>query len=241
MNGLFIPNEIEKLTTLNWTEKALLAKYWYFSDKKLKCCKKTNDDLCKELMVSEKTFKRMKKHLKELGYIRTDGGIRVYYLGVKPKTAVEETVEEPQIIKKETVKKVENKPIVEETVIKNTDMGNTNFERIYEQLPNEYKNEDIKNYVVSAKKDWVNTINTCSPGALNVDLLITQLKKFITNKFHIYEETKKEEPMSKLQQEFLGVLQNKESTEEYTEEDNELYSWLNNITVEPKVEYGAMN
>ena len=94
MDGLFIPNEIAKLNTLNWTEKVLLSIYWYRNNGKLKCCKMRNEDIYKELMVSKNTFHRMKTHLKELGYIRTDGGIRVYYLGVGNDVKETETVDE---------------------------------------------------------------------------------------------------------------------------------------------------
>ena len=77
MDGIFIPDEIKTLKTINLAEKVLLSIYWYYTNGKLKCCKKTNEDIYNELMVSKNTFHRMKTHLKELGYIRTDGGIRV--------------------------------------------------------------------------------------------------------------------------------------------------------------------
>lgn len=271
MNGVFIPFEFGKLK-LNQTEEKLLGIYKYYTEEgDFHHCALKNSTLAEMLYVKERTIQYAKKHLKELGYIKTNGGIRVWYIGIcdnatkneiaKPKTAVKTKSEKPKIIEKETVKELENKQIVEETVIKNTDMGNTNFERVYEQLPNEYKNEDIKNYLLTEKEDMVYKVNSFKSEDLIIDNQISQLKEIIKDKFNIYKETKKtEEPMSKLHQEFLGILQNNDSTEEYTapkkdnsittaednnfdydnEETKELLDFLSCITVEPKVKYGVM-
>ena len=81
-NGMFIPNEILLNESLKGMERILLAFYWYYTvNGELHCCIMKNEDVCKEVGISEvRKMQRMKSHLKELGYIRTSG-IKVYYIG----------------------------------------------------------------------------------------------------------------------------------------------------------------
>ena len=81
--GLFIPQEIVDDDRLNIYEIMLLSYYKYYAeDDKSKCCKKPNDVIIGELKkMSSRTFYRAKSHLEDLGLIRTDGGIKVYYTG----------------------------------------------------------------------------------------------------------------------------------------------------------------
>lgn len=263
MNGVFIPFEFGKLK-LNQTEEKLLGIYKYYTELgDFNHCALKNSTLAEMLYVKERTIQYAKKHLKELGYIKTNGGIRVWYIGIgdndtkneiaKQKTEVKTKSEKPQIIEKETVKEVENKPIVEETVIKNTDMGNTNFERVYEQLPNEYKNEDIKNYLITEKSDMVDKVNLFKSEDLIIENQISSFKKIINDKFHIYgDEEKTEEQMSKLKSEFFcktytapkkdnSITTAEDNNFDYdNEETKELLDFLSCITVEPKVKYGVM-
>ncbi len=84
MEGIFIPNEILKLKDLNITEKVVLSIYKYYTEQgKYKCCSLSKPQIADELGISVDYVKDIKKHLKELGYIRTDGGIRVIYLGIQ--------------------------------------------------------------------------------------------------------------------------------------------------------------
>ena len=81
---VFIPNEILKVKDLNITEKVVLAIYKYYTEQgKYKCCSLSKPQIADELGISVDYMKDIKKHLNELGYIRTDGGIRVIYLGVQ--------------------------------------------------------------------------------------------------------------------------------------------------------------
>ena len=81
---VFIPNEILKLKDINITEKVVLSIYKYYTEKgKYKCCSLSKPQIADELGISVDYVKDIKKHLKELGYIRTDGGIRVIYLGIQ--------------------------------------------------------------------------------------------------------------------------------------------------------------
>ena len=81
---VFIPNEILKLKDLNITEKVVLSIYKYYTEQgKYKCCSLSKPQIADELGISVDYVKDIKKHLKELGYIKTDGGIRVIYLGIQ--------------------------------------------------------------------------------------------------------------------------------------------------------------
>lgn len=84
MEGIFIPMEFLEREELTITECMVLSIYRYYTIKgKQHCCSLRNDDICKIVRLKDKrNFRRIKRHLKELGYIRTDGGVRVIYLGV---------------------------------------------------------------------------------------------------------------------------------------------------------------
>ena len=81
-NGLFIPDEILLNEKLKGMERILLAFYWYYTvNGDLHCCVMKNEDVCKQIGISEvRKIQRMKSHLKDLGLIRTEG-IKVYYTG----------------------------------------------------------------------------------------------------------------------------------------------------------------
>ena len=280
MNGIFIPDEIKTLKTINLAEKVLLSIYWYYTNGKLKCCKKTNEDIYNELMVSKNTFHRMKTHLKELGYIRTDGGIRVYYLGVENKITesyteeqiteevvepVIDEVEEPTETDIEPVEEVEekaeekvnkteiteNEEVVEEDIVKpdivkpdivkqvETDTfmeqdNKTNFDKLVEQLPDEFKHEEMVKYLMSEKSENIEYINSVDFSKLNTKMYITQFKTIISDNFNVYGGSEEEE--TDLKKEFFSP--ENEMTENET--DKELLDWISNLTLEPKVEYGKV-
>lgn len=82
IKGIFIPFEFLKLDLTN-TERMMLAIYKYCTEEEpLKCCVYTNQSIAEILNVNVKTVIRAKKRFKNRGYIRTDGGIRTYYLGI---------------------------------------------------------------------------------------------------------------------------------------------------------------
>ena len=79
--GLFIPDEILAIEELSDQECMVLAVYWdYTVEGELHCCTLTNKNVCKKARIkSVRTLQRIKSHLKELGYIKTDGGTNVIY------------------------------------------------------------------------------------------------------------------------------------------------------------------
>ena len=85
-NGLFIliPGEFYKDQNLKGMERDVLALYKYYTENgKYKCCSLNNTQIAEFFNVSTRYLRTVKKHLKELGYISTDGGIKVTYLGIK--------------------------------------------------------------------------------------------------------------------------------------------------------------
>lgn len=76
---ILITDEIQNDERLNWSEKALLAYYRYWTVKgELHCCCKTDMCVMDELHIPKRTFYRIKKHIKELGLIEDDGNKTVY-------------------------------------------------------------------------------------------------------------------------------------------------------------------
>ena len=170
MNGIFIPDEIKTLKTINLAEKVLLSIYWYYTNGKLKCCKKTNEDIYNELMVSKNTFHRMKTHLKELGYIRTDGGIRVYYIGVCNDVKDKEMTETKQVVDEvdEVEEKVEEKVNETETV----------KEQVKEVKPDIVKQESTENEEVDEIDNKTNNKKDIVMEKSNIERIIETLGDF---------------------------------------------------------------
>ena len=75
MKGFFIPLDFGKLK-LTQIEEKLLATYRYYTLLKngYHHCALTNKKLAEMLYVNERSIKRAKKRLKDLGYIKTNGG-----------------------------------------------------------------------------------------------------------------------------------------------------------------------
>lgn len=240
MKGIFIPDEFFELN-LTHTEILVLSFYKYYTEKgKMKCCKQPNESIYTKLHISEKTFKKVKKHLKELGYIRTDGGIRVYYLGVENKITesdteeqIKEEVVEPVIEEVEEPTETDIEPVEEEveTDIVMEKENKTNFDKLVEQLPDEYKHEEMVKYLMSEKSKDIEYINSVDFSKLNTKMYITQFKTIISDNFNVYGGSEEEE--TDLKKEFFSP--ENEMTENET--DKELLDWISNLTLEPKVEY----
>lgn len=80
--GIWIPTEILEDNRLDLTEKVILAIYKYYTvDGDAHCCFLTNDKIAEMIGESKRTIQRVKKNLKELNLIDSDGGIRTWYTG----------------------------------------------------------------------------------------------------------------------------------------------------------------
>ena len=82
---ILIPREIWSIEELSVKECIVLSIYRYYTvNGNFHYCALSNDEMCKMSRLKDKShFGKIKKHLKDLGYIRTDGGVKVTYLGVK--------------------------------------------------------------------------------------------------------------------------------------------------------------
>lgn len=171
MEGIFIPNEILKLKDINITEKVVLSIYKYYTEQgKYKCCSLSKPQIADELGISVDYVKDIKKHLKELGYIKTDGGIRVIYLGIQGGditptgggyntqgggynthqvgdiTPSEWGIYHPHKKEKENKKEIKKE---EKRIM-------TNFEMLIHRLPDYYLTEERINYLKENYKDKIN-------------------------------------------------------------------------------------
>lgn len=200
MKGFFIPLEFGKLK-LTQIEEKLLATYRYYTLLKngYHHCALTNKKLAEMLYVNERSIKRAKKKLKDLGYIKTNGGIRVWYVGIGVEETetvdeVEEPVEEPveeQV--NETVDEVnkteitENKEVVDEVEEidnkKDIVMEKSNVERIIETFGDFYKTPDKLKYFYDKQQEWVDKINQADYKELVVSTCASQIKDVINKKF----------------------------------------------------------
>lgn len=76
--GIFTPLWISKDSNLSGNEKLLYSIYYYYTTNgKLGCCKIINEELANMINVNVRQLKRYKKHLIDLEYIKTNGGISV--------------------------------------------------------------------------------------------------------------------------------------------------------------------
>ena len=233
--GLFMPQEIIDDDRLNIYEIMLLSYYKYYTEYgKLKCCKKTNDVIIGELKkMSRCTFYRVKSHLEDLGLIRTDGGIKVYYTGKygqQNKTEdchreTEESHRETHNKEKKEEKKEEIKeekipgpefgpgPIEDNKELNKTEMKEapeTNFDKIISKLDSYHREGEKINYIKDNFSDKINIINKAKEDELNISMWVSQITYLIDKQFGTEEYIPKEihrdkrNGMTQLEDQFSG-------------------------------------
>ena len=216
---VFIPNEILKLKDINITEKVVLSIYKYYTEQgKYKCCSLSKPQIADELGISIDYVKDIKKHLKELGYIRTDGGIRVIYLGIQggditPSNEIQGgditptgggyntqgggynthqvgdiTPSEWGVYPPHKKEKKEKKEIKKEEK-----RIMTNFEMLIDRLPDYYLTEERMNYLKEHYKDKINNADI-SGGIL--DSCLINIKNELNRVYPIEYKVEKKEPIS---------------------------------------------
>lgn len=174
MEGIFIPSEFYKDKNLKGLERDVLALYKYYTENGTsKCCSLNSVQIAEYFNVSSRYIKSVRKYLKELGYIRTDGGIKVIYVGLKgelqfppkgstvpprvnqsspQKGATVPPKGEPQFPHKK--EKKEKKEIKKEEK-----RSMTNFERLVGLLPEEYVTPERMEYIEEKYKDRINELD----------------------------------------------------------------------------------
>ena len=239
MKGIFIPDEVLRLQTLNHTEMMILSIYKYYTEEgKLRCCKMPNEEIYKMLGVGERTFQRMKKHLKELGYIHTNGGISVRYIGVEGGDAgvtqvsklssrgdiaatggdKGDTIGVSKLSPKGDAEDTHNKEKRNKENKKEEKKEMTHFDRIVDRLEDCYKTPEKINYIKDTYKDKIvqlNSFNEIDNGVL--ESWITGIKTILLKQYGVEPLDDKEKKVVDKPQELY----------EYNEEsDQELIDWV---------------
>ena len=181
MKGLFIPDEILKKDGLTTTEKMVLSVYKYYTENgKYKCCSMTCEQVADELNISVWYINKIKKHLKELGYIRASG-IKVTYLGVKDCTIVQsKSVLEYRHKKEKEIKKEIKKEMSEKK---------TNLDLLLDKLPEDYKTPETIDFIKTNYLDRINELDLSDVG--KVESYVVSLKSLLLNNFIIYHKINK--------------------------------------------------
>lgn len=206
MKGFFIPLDFGKLK-LTQIEEKLLATYRYYTLLKngYHHCALTNKKLAEMLYVNERSIKRAKKKLKDLGYIKTNGGIRVWYVGIDIEETeivdeveeVNETVEEVDEVEEQFEEKVNKTESTENEEVDETDdktnnkidnkkdivMEKSNVERIIDTLGDFYKTPEKLKYFYDKQQEWVDKINQADYKELSISTYASQIKLVINTEF----------------------------------------------------------
>lgn len=205
---VFIPNEILKLKDINITEKVVLSIYKYYTEQgKYKCCSLSKPQIADELGISVDYVKDIKKHLKELGYIRTDGGIRVIYLGIQGGditptgggyntqgggynthqvgdiTPSEWGIYPPHKKEKKDKKEIKKE---EKRIM-------TNFEMLLDRLSSDYKTPERIDYIKDKYEERINNTDLID-GVM--DSWITNIKIELNQQFPMNYVIEKKKPIS---------------------------------------------
>lgn len=215
--SIFIPAEILDMDGLNnITECAVLSIYKYYTEKGDRhCCTLRNEDICKMTKLNERTLQRIKKYLKELGYIRTDGGIRVYYTGVRgdktdtpgatkltegvtlvsPGGDKTDTLGVTKLVVKGDTGVAHNKEEKRKKEIKKEEKSEmTNFDLLISKLPSEYRTPERIDYIKNNFLEGINESDFTVGGAL--DMCLTKIKAELNNALPVEYKVEKKEPVS---------------------------------------------
>ena len=196
MKGIFVPQEFLEDVELSLPECMVLAIYRYYTlEGSQHCCTLTNEDVCRSVRLNLRTLQRIKKHLKELGYIKTNGGIRVIFIekrgdsdvaggdkidrggdaGVAPGvTNLSQKGDAGVAHKKEKKKKrIEKRK-------EKSDM--TNFDMLIDRLPDYYLTEERMDYL---KKNYMDRINGSDMSGGAFDCWLINIKNELNRVFPI--------------------------------------------------------
>lgn len=209
--------EFYKDKNLNGLERDVLALYKYYTENgKNKCCSLNNTQIADILNVSTRYLRMVKKHLSELGYIRTDGGIKVTYIGLLVGSTVP-TQSEPQFLPVGSTLPIDRKyssyqvgstvPIKQEAqfphkkekkekeeIKKEKKEPMTNLDLLLDRLPDDYKTPERIEYIKTTYNDRLNEVDFTEGGIL--DSWITGIKIELNDRFPMDYHIVKEEPIN---------------------------------------------
>lgn len=205
MEGIFIPKEFYKDTELKGLERDVLALYKYYTENGTsKCCCLNSVQIAEYFNVSSRYIKSVRQHLKELGYIRTDGGIKVIYVGLKgevqlptkgatapPKgncSSPQKGITAPPKGEPQLPHKKEKKDKKEIKKEEKRDM--TNFEMLIGRLPDYYLTEERMDYL---KKNFMDKINNSDMSCGMFDCWLINIKNELNRVFPMEYKVEKVE------------------------------------------------
>lgn len=208
MEGIFIPKEFYKNIELKGLERDILALYKYYTENGTsKCCCLNNSQIAEIFCVSERYLRMVKRHLRELGYIRTDGGIKVYYIGFEVGSTVPidrkhssyqagSTV--PQVGSTVPIKQeaqfLHKKDKKEKKEIKKEEKRiMTNFEMLLDKLTSDYKTPEKIDYIKDKYEERINNTDLID-GVM--DSWITNIKIELNQQFPMNYVIEKKKPIS---------------------------------------------
>lgn len=207
MEGIFIPKEFYKNIELKGLERDILALYKYYTENGTsKCCCLNNSQIAEIFCVSERYLRMVKRHLRELGYIRTDGGIKVYYIGFEVGSTVPidrkhssyqtgSTV--PQVGSTVPIKQeaqfLHKKEKKEKKEIKKEKKVMTNFDLLLDKLPSYYKTPERIEFIKDKYEERINNTDLID-GVM--DSWITNIKIELNQQFPMNYVIEKKKPIS---------------------------------------------
>ena len=200
MEGIFIPIDFYKDKNLKGMERDVLALYKYYTENgKYKCCSLTCQQIADEFDISVWYINKIKKHLKDLGYIRSDGGVKVTYIGqqvgstVPTKSVPQYRVEDCTTVQSKSVPQYTHKKEKEEKKeIKKEKMSN--FDLLISRLPDDYKTQERIDYLRNNFLDRINELDLTEGGTL--DSWVSGIKVELNKKFPMKFVIEKKEPVS---------------------------------------------
>lgn len=195
--GVFIPSEFYKDKNLKGLERDVLALYKYYTENgKYKCCSMTCQQIADEFDISVWYINKIKKHLKELGYIRSSG-VKVVYIGLQDCTTVQS---ESVLQYRQDCTTVQNKTVLQYRHKKDINIEKkekkremTNFDRLIGLLSEEYVTPERKEYIEEKYKDRINKLDMAD-GAM--DGWIVGIKNELNTVFPVEFHIEKEEERS---------------------------------------------
>ena len=186
MEGIFIPMEFYKNTELKGLERDVLALYKYYTENgNNKCCSLNSVQIAEMFNVSSRYIKSVRQHLKELGYIRTDGGIKVIYVGIKgeaqfptegatvpPRGSHSSPQKGATVPPKGEAQFPHKKEKKDKKEIKKEEKRiMTNFDLLLDKLPSDYKTPERIDYIKDKYEERIN----------NTDLIDGTIDSWVTN------------------------------------------------------------
>lgn len=195
MEGVFIPSEFYKDKNLNGLERDVLALYKYYTENgKYKCCSLTCQQVADEFDISVWYINKIKKHLKDLGYIRSDGGVKVIYIGIQVGSTVPTqdctTVQSKSVLQysgsvlqysadcttvqsKSVPQYTHKKEETKKEIKKEEKRPITNFDLLLDRLPKDYLTPERIDYM---KEHFMDRINSTDMSCGGIDSWVIGIK-----------------------------------------------------------------